>query len=190
MDNSDYQRYGNLGTCIRWSRKLDERLSMTLLGSFSYFYATRDQSRTMSLTKNGTTETTTSGILETNDLYDGSLKNDRKFQINDFNTLEFGAYATYYDIMYDYTQNWDEKILNKRNSAVVGGLYVQDKMKFFDNRLVITPGLRMNYYSGDNKVYFEPRLSASYSLTSALPLNAATGLFYQYAKGPIVIMNL
>lgn len=182
MDNSDYQRYGNLGTSVRWSRKLDERFSMSLLGSFSYFYATRDQSRTMSVTKNESTEKTTSGTLETNDLYDGSLKNDWKFQISDFHTLEFGAYATYYDITYDYVQNGDEKLLNKRNSALLGGLYVQDKMKFLDNRLVVTPGLRMNGYSADKKVYMEPRLSASYSLTSALTMNAATGLFCQYAN--------
>lgn len=182
MDNSDYQRYGNLGTSLRWSRKLNERWSMNLLGSFSYFYATRDQSRTMSITKNGETQENTSGTLETNDLYDGSLKNDWKYQINDNHTLEFGAYATYYDITYSYTQNGDEQLLNKRNSAVVGGLYVQDKMKFADNRLVITPGLRMNYFSGDGKVYFEPRLSASYSLTGSLTLNAATGLFNQFAN--------
>ena len=182
MDNSDYQRYGNLGTSLRWSRKLNDRWSMNLLGSFSYFYATRDQSRTMSITKNGVTEENTSGTLETNDLYDGSLKNDWKFQINDNHILEFGVYATYYDITYTYTQNGDEQLLDKRNSAVMGGVYVQDKMKFADNCLIVTPGLRMNYFSGDSKVYFEPRLSASYSLTSSLTLNAATGLFCQFAN--------
>ena len=182
MDNSDYQRYGNLGTSLRWSRKLNERWSMNLLGSFSYFYATRDQSRSLSYTKDGSTVETTSGTLETNDLYDGSLKNDWKFQINDNHTLEFGAYATYYDITYNYTQNGDEELLNKRNSSVVGGVYVQDKMKFLENRLVVTPGLRMNYFTGDNKVYFEPRLSASYNITGSLTLNAATGMFCQFAN--------
>ena len=182
MDNSDYQRYGNLGTSLRWSRKLNDRWSMTLLGSFSYFYATRDQSRSMSVTRNGSTEKTTTGTLETNDLYDGSLKNDWRFQINDNHTLEFGAYATYYDITYDYIQNGDEELLNKRNSAVTGGVYVQDKMKYLENRLVITPGLRMNFFSGDGGVYPEPRLSASYSLTNSLTLNAATGFFCQFAN--------
>ena len=182
MDNSDYQRYGNLGTSLRWSRKLNERWSMNLLGSFSYFYATRDQSRSMSYSKGGSTVKSTSGTLETNDLYDGSLKNDWKFQINDSHTLEFGAYATYYDITYNYTQNGDEELLNKQNSSVMGGVYAQDKMKFLENRLVLTPGLRMNYFTGDNKVYFEPRLSASYNITGPLTLNAATGLFCQFAN--------
>lgn len=182
MDNSDYQRYGNLGTSVRWSKKLNERWSMNLLGSFSYFYATRDQNRSITMTKNDETTTTTSGTLEDNDLYDGSLKNDWKYQINDNHMLEFGGYATYYDIKYSYTQNGDEELLNKRNNAVVGGVYVQDKMKFLDNRLVLTPGVRMNYFSGDNHVYFEPRLSASYTLTGSLTLNAATGIFNQFAN--------
>lgn len=182
MDNSDYQRYGNLGTSLRWSRKLNERWSMNLLGSFSYFYATRDQSRSLTYTKDGSEVTSTSGTLETNDLYDGSLKNDWKFQINDNHTLEFGAYATYYDITYIYTQNGDEELLNKRSSSVMGGIYAQDKMKLLENRLVITPGLRMNYFTGDNKVYFEPRLSASYNVVGPLTLNAATGLFCQFAN--------
>lgn len=182
MDNSDFQRIGNLGTSLRWSKKLNDKLSMSLLGSFSYFYATRDQSRTISIKKSSKTETTTSGTVETNDLYDGSIKNDWKYQVNDFNTLEFGAFATYYDIKYDYVQNGDEELLNKKNNAVLGGVYLQDKMKYLDNRLVITPGVRMNYFSGDSRAYAEPRFSASYSLTPSLTLNAATGYFCQFAN--------
>lgn len=182
MDNSDYQRYGNLGTSLRWSRKLNERWSMNLLGSFSYFYATRDQSRSMTYTKDGSTVTSTSGTLETNDLYDGSLKYDWKFQINNNHTLDFGMYATYYDITYKYTQNGDEELLDKQNNSLVSGVYVQDKMRFLDNRLVVTPGLRMNYYTCDGKAYFEPRVSASYNITGPLTLNMASGLFCQFAN--------
>lgn len=179
MDNADYQRYGNLGTSLRWARKVNDRWSMNLLGSFSYFYATRDQSRTMSVTKNGTTEENTSGTYETNDLYDISLKNDWKYQINDNNALEFGAFGTRYDIEYSYTQNGDEELLRKRNNAIMLGVYVQDKMKFAGNRFILTPGVRANFYTADKKAYFEPRLSASYSLTSSLTVNATTGIFCQ-----------
>jgi len=182
MDNSDYEQIGNLGTSLRWSRKLNERWSMNLLGSFSYFYATRDQSRSISFKKNGTTEKTTTGSLETNDLYDGSFKNDWKFQINDNHALEFGMFATNYDITYNYVQNGDEELMNKRDNAVMGGVYLQDKMKYMSNRLVLTPGVRVNYYSGDNKMYYEPRFSASYALTPSLTLNAATGYFCQFAN--------
>ena len=182
MDNSDYEQYGNLGTSLRWSRKINERWSMNLLGSFSNFYATRDQRRSISFTKDGTTESSSSGTLETNDLYDISLKNDWRYQINDTHTLDFGAYATHYDIEYRYTQNSDEELMNKRNNALLGGVYVQDKMQLADNRLILTPGVRVNYYTADNKLYFEPRLNGSYRINNALTINAASGLFCQFAN--------
>ena len=182
MDNSDYEKYGNIGTSLRWSRKIDERWSMNLLGSFSNFYATRDQRRSISFTEDGVTESSSSGTLETNDLYDISLKNDWRYQINNNHVLELGAYATYYDIKYRYTQNEDEELLNKRNKALLTGVYVQNKMHFADNRIMVTPGVRINYYTANNKPYFEPRLNGSFRIANSLTLNAATGLFYQFAN--------
>ena len=182
MSNSDYEKYGNIGTSLRWSRKLDEQWSTNLLGSFSNFYATRNQRRSMSFTKDGETESSSSGTLETNDLYDISLKNDWRYQINNTHALEFGAYATYYDIKYRYSQNADEELLNKRNKALLFGIYAQNKMQFVENRLIVSPGLRINYYTADNKPYFEPRLNGSFRINNSLTLNAATGLFYQFAN--------
>lgn len=55
-------------------------------------------------------------------------------------------------------------------------------MQFADNRLLVTPELRINYFSADSKIYLEPRVSASYTLTNRLTLNAATGIFNQFAN--------
>lgn len=74
--NHSNVKYGNLGSSLRWNRKINDKLSMNLLASFSNFYATRDQSRTMSYKKDGVKEEISTGTLETNDLYDVSLKND------------------------------------------------------------------------------------------------------------------
>lgn len=90
--------------------------------------------------------------------------------------------SEYYDIEYRYTQNVDEELINKRNNSVIGGVYIQDKMQFLNNRLILTPGVRVNYFTGDSNVYIEPRLSGSYSLTANLTVNAATGLFNQFAN--------
>ncbi len=182
MDNSDYERYGNLGTSLRWTRKISDRWNMGLLASFSNFYATRDQTRSVSYKEDGEKVTSTTGTLETNDLYDISLKNDWRYQVSDNNMLEMGLYATRYDIEYRYTQNNDEQLLDKRNDAIVCGVYVQDKLQFADNRVIITPGIRANFYSADNKVYLEPRVSASYVISKSLTLNAATGIFNQFAN--------
>ncbi|MBQ2912514.1 MAG: TonB-dependent receptor [Bacteroidales bacterium] len=182
MDNSDYETYGNFGTSLRWGKKVNERLNMNALVSFSNFYATRDQMRTVTVKEDGVTETTSSGTLEKNDLYDISFKNDWRYQVNDNNVLEAGLFGTMYDISYRYTQNGDEELLNKQNDAFLAGVYVQDRIKMAENKVVITPGVRVNFYTADSKVYIEPRLNGSYTISPALTLNAATGLYYQYAN--------
>ena len=182
MDNLDYEKYGNFGTSLRWERTITDRLSANLLVSYSNFYATRDQRRTMAIQRSEETETVNTGTLENNNLYDYSLKNDWKYTFNDRHTFEFGAFATKYDIEYIYTQNDEDTLMNKRNDAWLTGVYFQDRIQFADNRLKVTPGLRINYFNATQKPYFEPRLGASYKLTDKISANAATGVFYQFAN--------
>ena len=160
---------------------------MNLLTSYSNFYAKRDQRRSIIVTRtndDGETETEeiNSGSLEENQLYDYSLKNDWRYQLNEYHSLEFGVYATKYDIKYTYTQNEEETLLDKRNDAVLAGVYLQDRLNLIDGRFIVTPGVRLNYFSSTSQLYLEPRLSGSYRLTSKLTANAATGLFYQFAN--------
>ena len=187
MDNADYAKYGNLGISARWIRKLNDKWSMNLLTSYSNFYAKRDQRRSIIVTRTNDddeteTEEINSGSLEENQLYDYSLKNDWRYQLNEYHSLEFGVYATKYDIKYTYTQNEEETLLDKRNDAVLAGVYLQDRLNLIDGRFIVTPGVRLNYFSSTSQLYLEPRLSGSYRLTSKLTANAATGLFYQFAN--------
>jgi len=143
--------------------------------SYSNFYSTRDQTRSITIKEDGVSEKIKNGILEENSLVDFSVKSDWKYSLNEKNLLEFGASGTYYDINYNYSQNDTSSILNKANKAFLGGVYFQDKIKFLNNNLVFTPGLRASYYSLSNKIYIEPRLGISYLLNNNLTLNAATG---------------
>ena len=185
MDNADFEKYGNLGLSLRWDRTFNSKWSASLLAGYSNFYATRDQSRLMNIRRPGDeeteTETVNTGTLEDNNLYDFSLKNDWKYRVNDRHSIEFGAFATKYDIKYVYTQN-EETLMDKRNDALLAGLYVQDKIDVDQSRLKITPGVRVNWFSDTKKPYFEPRLGASYKLTDHITANAATGVFYQFAN--------
>ncbi len=182
MDNSDFSKYGNLGISARWTKKINNKLSQSLLMSYSNFYATRDQTRTVTVTEDDEKTTTNSGTLEENNLYDYSVKNDWQFQLSHKHTLGFGLFGTKYDIKYSYIQNAVETILDKRNDAVLAGIYLQDKISLFDNNFIVTPGIRVNYFTNTDKYYFEPRLSSSYILTENLTINAATGKFYQFAN--------
>ncbi len=182
MDNSDYSRYGNIGSSLRWARVEREKLTSNFLLSYSNFYSTRDQTRSISVTKDGTTESMKSGVLEDNNLKDVSFKADWRYSLSDKNVIESGIYATYYDIDYSYSQNDTSTILSKTGKALLSGVYLQNKMKFLNGRVTVTPGLRVSYYSPSKKLYGEPRVGMSYLINKKLTLNAAAGIFYQYAN--------
>ncbi len=183
MDNSDYSRYGNVGTSLRWSRKWNEKLTSTTLASFSNFYSTRDESRSITYTDDDdVTQTVKSGVMEDNNLKDFTLSNAWKLALTDKHTLEFGANATYYDIDYSYAQSDTATLVSKVDNAVMAGVYLQDKMRLAGGKLFVTPGLRATWFSNTGKFYAEPRLSASYALAPKVKVNAATGLYYQFAN--------
>lgn len=182
MDNSDFAEYGNIGGSFRWARKNSGKLTSNYLLSYSNFYSTRDQTRSINVTRDGESESMKSGILEDNDLKDISLKSDWKYSLNEKNLIEGGAFGTYYDIKYSYSQNDTSVIVSKGGQAFLGGVYIQDKIKLAENRLTLTPGLRFSYYTPSGKIYTEPRLSFSYLINKRLTVNGAAGLFYQYAN--------
>ena len=69
-------------------------------------------------------------------------------------------------------------------NMVKWGLFGQVSRNFFDERLVLSLGLRAdanNYSSGMNNLFkqLSPRFSASYALTSEWSLNFNTGRYYQ-----------
>ncbi len=182
MENSDFTRYGNIGSSLKWTRKLSEKLSSYSLISFSDFYSTRDQRRSISFVKDGVAGSMKSGILEDNNLIDASFKNDWKYSFNGKNTLEFGGYGTYYDIAYTYSQNDTIKVLDKLIKSTLVGFYAQDKISLYNDLIAITAGLRANYFGATGRIYPEPRLKASFQITPKISVNAATGLFYQFAN--------
>ena len=182
MQNADFEHYSNTGVSFRWSHRLNSKLSSNLLLGYSKFHSLRDQSQEMTYTFNDTTRTMKSGNLETNNLLDYSIKNDWQYSVNDRSLLEFGAFGTAYDIHYTYAQSDTANILDKADRTLMGGVYLQDKIKLAQNRLSLTPGIRMTWYGLTDKIYYEPRFSASYKATEKLTFNAATGLFYQLAN--------
>ena len=182
MSNTDFTRYGNIGASTKWTRKINEKLTSNLLASFSDYYSTRDERRSITIDQNSVSTIRKSGILEDNNLIDLSVKNDWKYVFDDKNIFEFGGYGTYYSIKYNFQQNDTVTVLNKEIKAAMAGIYFQDRMLFLNNALTVTPGMRVNFYGATNKIYVEPRLNASYLLKSKLTLNGATGLYYQFAN--------
>jgi ferric enterobactin receptor len=183
MSSSDLTKYGNFGSSLKWSRKWADKLYGNTIVSYSQYYSDRDKSQERTLTKSsGETTTTKSGIFENNDLQDYSVKSDYQWDIFNFSQLQFGGFATYYDIKYSYAQSDTTTVLDKKNKALLSGGYVQSKFHFFKDKLQFLPGVRASYFETTKQWYYEPRASISFNLTRRLTLKGATGKYYQFAN--------
>lgn len=182
-DNTDLTEYGNLGSSLKWSRRWNSKLYGNSLISYSNYYSNRDRSNNRTMTDpDGNVETFKMGTIENNDLRDFSFKSDYTFDISEKNQLGFGVQLTQYDIDYTYSQNDTTVFLDISSNGKLLGGYVQDKLKFFDHHLTVTPGIHTTYYDVTSKVYFEPRLSASFDMNDQLKFIGAWGKYYQFAN--------
>ena len=183
FSSTDLTKYGNIGSSLKWSRKWSPRLYGNTILSFSNYYSDRDRSQSMTRTNSaGETSTIKSGILENNDLKDYSLKSDYQWDIFNWSQLQFGAFGTAFDIKYNYAQNDTVTILNKHNQGLLYGGYFQTKLKFFNEKLQILPGVRASYFDVTKSMYYEPRASVVFNITRKISLKGATGKYYQFAN--------
>jgi ferric enterobactin receptor len=183
MNSVDLTKYGNIGTSLRWSRKWSSKLYGNTVISYSNYYNHRDRSQERTLLDpSDVSSTSMSGVFENNDLKDYSLKSDYQFELSGSTQLHFGVFATVYDIKYSYAQSDTADILNRSGKALLSGAYFQSKMKYFDDRLQIVPGMRIDNFGATKKFYAEPRFSATFNLTDKIILKTATGKYYQFAN--------
>jgi ferric enterobactin receptor len=183
MSSTDLTRYGNIGTSLKWSRKWNSKLYGNTILSYSNYYSHRDRSQDRTLLdENSMSQTNKNGILENNNLTDYSLKSDYSWDITNISQMEFGAFITDYDIKYTYAQSDTANILDRNGQSLLGGVYLQNKLKLYKDKLHILPGIRISNYETTKKLYFEPRASVSYNLNEKLTLKGATGKYYQFAN--------
>jgi hypothetical protein len=183
MNSVDLTSYGNIGTSLKWSRKWSSKLYGNTIISYSNYYNKRNRSSERTLINpNDVTTTSMSGVFENNDLKDYSFKSDYQFELTGNSQLQFGAFATLYDIKYSYAQSDTVTILDRNSKALLSGGYIQTRTKLFNDRLQIIPGLRVDYFETTRKVYLEPRAAISFNLTDNLVLKGSTGKFYQFAN--------
>ena len=176
---TDLSKWGNSGSSLKWSRKWSDRFYMNNLLSFSNYYSLRNISTSRTVDRNDTTTKFITGSAENNQLYDYSFKSENEYKFSQNNQLEFGIHATEYKIKYDYTQNDTLSILGIHNTAMLGAVYVQDRLTFFQ-KFHLLPGMRYSYYQLTDKTYFEPRFQTSYDLTPRVKLKGSWGTFYQF----------
>jgi ferric enterobactin receptor len=183
MNSTDLTRYGNIGTSLKWSRKWSDKIYGNTILSYSNYYSDRDRSQERtSVNEDDETTTTRIGVIEKNDLRDYSLKADYQWDVAKFSQLQFGLFGTWYDIDYSYAQNDTSDVLNKHNTGLLTGIYIQSKTRLFGDKLQMLPGIRTSFFETTGKLYLEPRFSISYNLTDKLTIKGSTGKFYQFVN--------
>jgi hypothetical protein len=177
---TDYTKYGNTGSSLKWFRQWNKKLhSYTYLTYSSYF---NDRNRSTSGTQtdsNGDAQSFENGTVENNNLKDVGIKSNWEWILSNQFKVLYGGFGNQYKINYEYVQNDTSTLIDQHNSAFAGGGFAELE---YDptNKLHIQPGVRTTWFQPTGKLYTEPRLSASYVLTDKFTLKAATGQFYQF----------
>lgn len=177
---TDYTKYGNLGSSLKWSSQWSQQLHSNTYLTYSSYYNDRNRTTSGTTTDSDGNETAFSnGTIENNDLKDIGVKSEWSWQAGNKLKLLYGGFASRQHINYDYIQNDTSKLISEHNTAFTGGGYAELEIDP-DSKLHLQPGVRTTWYQPTGKVYFEPRFSASYVLNDNYTLKAATGQFYQF----------
>jgi len=183
FSSTDLTKYGNIGGSLRWARNWTEQITGNTILSYSNYFSDRTLSQQNVVTSStGEVSTSNTGVFENNNLQDFSLKSDYNWDAFSFAQIQFGAFATYYDIQYSYATNDTSTLLSRHDQSLLTGAYLQTKIKLFKDKLQFLPGIRTSYFQATNQMYYEPRASATFNLTPKLTLKAATGRYYQFAN--------
>jgi len=182
LNSTDLTKYGNIGSSLKWSRKWNSKLYGNTIFSYSNYYSNRTRAQANTFQSSSEASFNSNGTLENNDLKDYSVKSDYQWDITDIHKIQFGVFATEYNIKYSYSQSDTADVLNRNGNALLTGAYIQDKIKLFGDKVQFLPGLRTSYYEITGKPYWEPRATLTYSLTDRLTAKAATGKYYQFAN--------
>jgi ferric enterobactin receptor len=177
---NDLTIWGNWGTSLKWGRQWNSKWYSNSVLAFSNYFSDRELFSNTEIIREDSVDTSVIGTTENNDLKDLTLRIDNEYLLNQSHNLEFGVQITNNDISYNYTRNDTMQILDRSDNGTTYAAYIQDRWKPTNN-LIITPGIRASYFDATEEVYMEPRLSASYLLTSKIKLKAAWGKFYQFA---------
>jgi len=116
---------------------------------------------------------------EGNELTDLFLALKSSYLFNNNHRIDFGFLTRKNEFSFEKKSDGQYLYNNLKNSAVLSSIFVQDQYTIFRG-LTIKPGFRLNHYELTRKLYFEPRLSASYQINETIGLKMAAGKYFQF----------
>lgn len=178
---NDVLQWGNIGISAGWQRAWSAGLNSKLSLSYSNYFSTKDNRSKVE--KTDTTGQTISKnlaeIYEDNNVRDMSLRLQNEWKSSKNNILKFGTEITQNDISYLFTHNDTTTLVDKHETGLTYAFYLDNTYTLW-HKLKLNTGLRSTYYSVTKKTYWQPRLSAIYSMLYNIRLKAAYGIYHQY----------
>jgi ferric enterobactin receptor len=196
VSNSDWNKWSNYGLSARWQKQWNSTFySSFMIGASGY---TNKYSNTTGIDKPAPQDTTHNQFLpntsnafnsyEENRLNDISATLQNTLQFTNSHQVDFGFLARRNSIY--FYKDADKMYIydNIDQEALITSAYVSDRLTLFNN-LTLKPGFRVNFYTGNNKTYIEPRFSANYRFSGQFSLRLATGRYCQFINQVLAQQN-
>ncbi|TKG97057.1 TonB-dependent receptor [Puteibacter caeruleilacunae] len=182
INTTDKNKWGNYGFGFSWIKQHSKRYSSTLRVDHSGYYNDyRNETKlnhVMPLL--GPTQASITRITnEENKLSDYYISWQHDYLVNQSHFFKFGLTARRYS--YEFYKDATTSFIydDLENSAILSTLFMQDNISV-NGKLQVTPGLRLNYYDENGKMYLEPRLNTNYRFNNQFSLKASCGKYYQF----------
>jgi ferric enterobactin receptor len=178
-------RWGNNGLNLSWQKQWNNSLYTNVqAGNSSYFSESTNATsveQTSSSGNNPYLPDPTNDFNTSNDnkLGDASLSLRNTLELKNNHKLNFGLLTRRNSIYYHKDADNIYVYDNTNQTAWTTSAYVQEYIPLF-HHLIIKPGLRFNFYSGNQKGYIEPRFAANYKFNDRFSIRMATGRYHQF----------
>lgn len=184
IDIESKTNWGNNGTSLKWSRQWSSKVYTNLLAANSEYFSEYNRDAHLAFSIPAKDSIIGEGSLltfEDNKVQDFSVRFDLEWKPNAKHTVETGFSYVNTDIDYINIRDDSIRVLERRETAGYAAGYISDTWVLND-KLTITPGIRLAHYDFTDQLFITPRFSATYDLTKRIKLKVAYGKFYQYVN--------
>ena len=176
-------KWGNTGLGLTWSTNWNRNIYSSLQFAYSdhsFNYVFSDT------TKNNLGDVRRFyGINRVNDVEDLQFNLKNEFSIGDRHKVDFGVNVSSLRVMNESRvsdQNTPpEPLANTTSTGSITSVYASDKY-YITPRLLLNPGMRVNFTSVSDNTYFSHRLGAIYTISPSLELKVSTGRYFQIIR--------
>ncbi|WKN33880.1 TonB-dependent receptor [Porifericola rhodea] len=178
QEDIDEQFYiANTGVGLQWNRIWNKKLFSSLNLGYSNYASQYDMEMNVLQAESEEMLDRSFNTERENTLDEYTAKLDFEYTPTVEHQLDFGLFNTYNAILYQ-DQNSRQSIRLQNRGSQTGG-YIQHIYRPLAG-FSMTSGLRTTYYSLDNQLYLEPRLSFNFEIQENMYLKGSAGQYYQF----------